>query len=66
MATIRLAVMVSSEPAGATVLVNGNPTGKTTPARLDLAPGKYKITVERDGRQATQDVQVGSGIKVGS
>jgi predicted Ser/Thr protein kinase len=58
------ALMLSSDPPGASVLVNGKPTGKTTPARIDLAPGSYKITVERDGRQASQNVQVGSGISI--
>ena len=32
------------------------------PAQLTLAPGSYKITVEHEGRQATQTVQLGSGI----
>jgi hypothetical protein len=56
------ALMLTSEPRGAHVLVNGKPTGKTTPVRLDLAPGSYKITVELDGRQASHTVQIGGGI----
>ena len=58
------ALMLSSDPPGASVLVDGKPTGKVTPARIDLAPGSYKITVERDGRQASQNVQVTSGISI--
>jgi serine/threonine-protein kinase len=58
------ALMLTSDPPGANVLVNGMPTGKVTPARIDLAPGNYKITIERDGRQATQNVQVTSGISI--
>jgi serine/threonine protein kinase len=55
-------LMLTSIPKGAAVLVNGKPTGKTTPADLTLAPGKYEITVELGGRQSTQTVQIGSGI----
>ncbi len=55
-------LMLTSIPNGAAVLVNGKPTGKTTPAQLTLAPGSYKITVELGGREATQTVQLGSGI----
>ena len=56
--------MLSSDPPGANILVNGKSIGKVTPQRIDLAPGTYKITVERDGRQASQDVKVGSQILV--
>jgi serine/threonine-protein kinase len=55
-------LMLTSDPPGANVLVNGKPTGKVTPARIDLAPGNYMITIERDGRQASQNVHVSSGI----
>jgi hypothetical protein len=54
--------MLTSSPPGATVSVNGKQTGKVTPAQLALAPGNYRITVERDGRQATQNVEVHGGI----
>jgi serine/threonine-protein kinase len=57
-------LMVTSTPAGATVLVNGKATGKTTPAQIALPPGKYNVTIERDGRQATQPVQIGAGISI--
>jgi hypothetical protein len=55
-------LMLTSNPSGATVSVNGRQTGKTTPAQLALTPGSYKITVERDGRQSTQNVEVHGGI----
>jgi serine/threonine protein kinase len=55
-------LMLTSVPSGAAVQVNGKPTGKTTPTQLTLAPGSYKITVDLEGRQATQTVQLGSGI----
>ncbi len=55
-------LLLTSVPSGATVLVDGQSTGKTTPAQLTLAPGSYRITVEREGRQVTQTVQVQGGI----
>jgi serine/threonine-protein kinase len=55
-------LMLTSVPSGAAVLVDGKPTGKTTPAQLTLAPGNYKITIEHEGRQVTQAVQLGSGL----
>ena len=42
--------------------MNGRPTGKTTPAQLTLPPGSYRVTVERDGREATQTVDLRGGI----
>jgi hypothetical protein len=55
-------LMLTSVPQGAKVLVNDKPIGQLTPARIPLAPGSYKITIEHEGRQASQNVQVGSGI----
>jgi serine/threonine protein kinase len=55
-------LMLTSIPKGAAILVNGKPTGKTTPTDLALPPGSYKVTVELAGRQSSQTVQVGSGI----
>ena len=55
-------LMLSSDPNGAAVLVNGQPTGKTTPVQLTLPPGTYRVTVERNGRQATQTVELRSGM----
>ena len=57
-------LMIASDPPGANVLVNGKPIGRRTPTSIDLAPGTYRITVERDGRQHSEDVQVGSEMKV--
>ena len=57
-------LMLSSVPPGASVLVDGKPIEKTTPAEIRLAPGTYQITVEKDGRRSSQAVQMGSGITV--
>jgi len=56
------ALMVSSEPAGAKISVDGNPIAQVTPAQLSLPPGKHTVTVEKDGRQSTQTVEVGAVI----
>ncbi len=55
-------LMLTSVPSGAAVLVNGRPTGKTTPVQLTLPPGSYRVTVERDGHEATQTVELRGGI----
>ena len=57
-------LMLTSVPMGAKVLVNDKPIGQLTPARIPLAPGSYKITVELDGRQASQTVQIGAGMSI--
>jgi hypothetical protein len=55
-------VWLTSEPAGATVMVNGKKIPQLTPAQIQLPPGKYTIAVEKDGRQATKMVEVGTAI----
>ena len=51
-------VMVTSQPQGATILVNGKKLPQLTPAQVSLSPGTYNITVEKDGRQGTRPVEV--------
>jgi serine/threonine-protein kinase len=56
-------LMLTSDPPGAAVLVNGKRNPQVTPAQIQLAPGSYTITVEwKDGRQATRTVQIKDGI----
>jgi serine/threonine-protein kinase len=55
-------LMLSSEPQGAAVLINGRAIGKTTPAQIPLPLGSYQVTVEREGRQASHTVDMRSGI----
>jgi hypothetical protein len=54
-------LMVTSAPGGAAVLVNGKQASETTPAQLHLAPGTYRITVQKDGMQATSTVEIRNG-----
>lgn len=51
-------LMLSSLPEGAAVTVNGKRIAQVTNTQLQLAPGAYRITVEKDGRQATGTVDV--------
>jgi serine/threonine protein kinase len=51
-------LMVSSDPPGATVRINGQLQDQQTPASINLRPGTYTVTVERAGRTETQRVQI--------
>ena len=55
-------LMLTSDPAGATVLVNGRPIPQVTPVQIPLSLGTYTVTVEKDGRQVTEKVEVHNGI----
>jgi serine/threonine protein kinase len=55
-------LMLTSEPQGARVLVDGKPTGQVTPAEIRLRPGSYRITIEKEGKQVSQTVEVRAGI----
>ena len=55
-------LMADQRPSGATVSINGKKMSQLTPAQIPLAPGTYKITVEKDGQQAARTVDVRSGI----
>jgi serine/threonine protein kinase len=56
-------LMLTSDPPGAAVLVNGKKRPQVTPAQIQLTPGSYSITVEwKDGKQATRTVQIKDGI----
>jgi hypothetical protein len=56
-------LMLTSDPAGAAVLVNGKRQPQVTPAQIQLPPGSYSVTVEwKDGKQATRTVQIKDGI----
>lgn len=56
-------LMLTSDPIGAAVLVDGKRQPQVTPAQIQLAPGSYSITVEwKDGKQATRTVQIKDGI----
>ena len=51
-------LMLSSVPEGAAVTVNGKRIPQVTNTQLQLAPGSYRITVEKDGRQGAGTVDI--------
>ena len=52
-------LMVLSTPPGATILLNDQTQKAVTPATLRLAPGKYKLSLRREGaRDLTQEIEV--------
>ena len=62
MRTITGTLMLSSEPRGAAISVDGKKIAMVTPAQIALTPGVYTITIEKDGRHATERVEIKSGI----
>jgi serine/threonine protein kinase len=42
-------IEIKSEPKGAQVTVNGTPLQKTTPVEIQVEPGNYDITIQKDG-----------------
>jgi len=49
-------VSVTSEPAGADIDIDGNATGKVTPARVPVKPGEHRIVVRLNGYRSAQVV----------
>jgi hypothetical protein len=45
-------LLVTSEPAGADVFINGDKQSGQTPVRLPLAPGKYNLVLRMPGYEA--------------
>ena len=42
-------IEIKSEPKGAQVTINGTPLQKTTPLEVQVEPGNYDITIQKDG-----------------
>jgi hypothetical protein len=55
-------LMLTTEPPGATVTVDGRKIEKVTPTQISLALGSYSVTVEKDGHRATERVEIKNGI----
>jgi len=57
---------IRSNPKGAEVLVNGNPTGKKTPVKTSSPVGTYTITLRLEGfKPITRTIQVTKGQTTG-
>jgi hypothetical protein len=55
-------LMLTSDPAGAAISVDGKRIDQLTPAQIPLALGVYSIMIEKGGRQATEQVEIKSGM----
>ena len=55
-------LMLSSDPAGASILVNGQLVTQVTPAVLSLKPGSYSVSVEKNGVSKTERVDLGDNL----
>ena len=42
-------IEIKSEPKGAQVTINGTPLQKSTPVEIQVEPGSYDITIQKDG-----------------
>ncbi len=40
---------IKSEPKGAQILINGAPFARATPVEIQLEPGNYDITLQKEG-----------------
>jgi hypothetical protein len=55
----KVSVSVSSDPAGARIVLDGQDTGRTTPADLsELAPGRHEVTLQLAGYAETKEALV--------
>ncbi len=52
---------LSSEPAGASITINGRKYSQVTNAQIALPPGAYTVTLEKNGKHATDHVNVQNG-----
>jgi serine/threonine protein kinase len=55
-------LMLTSVPPGASVLVNGRRIEQVTPVQIPLAVGSYTITLDKDGKQVSEKVEIRNGI----
>jgi hypothetical protein len=54
-------LMLSTEPRGATIQIDGKAMPQTTPAQIPLAPGRHTVTVQINGKTASRTVEVQNG-----
>ena len=51
-------LMVNTLPAGTQILLNGQLQKDRSPTVLKVTPGKYKLTLRREGREHSRDIEV--------
>jgi serine/threonine-protein kinase len=56
---------IRTQPKGAQIMINGTPFSKTTPVDIQLEPGNYNITLQKDGyKPVRKSVTVTLGDKL--
>jgi hypothetical protein len=48
-------IEIKTEPKGAEVIINGTALQKTTPVEIQVEPGNYDITLQKDGYQPVHE-----------
>jgi len=52
-------LIITSEPKGASILINGKPSARVTPTELNLLPGDYTLDLELEGYEPyTEEVKL--------
>jgi hypothetical protein len=51
-------LMLTSNPPGASIRINGDLIPRLTPAEIPLKPGSYSVTVEKDGATRTERIDL--------
>jgi serine/threonine-protein kinase len=54
-------LMLTTDPSGADVTVDGRPTGYSTPVRISLQAGAHRIAVQKGNAQASDVVEIRNG-----
>jgi serine/threonine-protein kinase len=54
-------LMLTSDPSGLSVIVDGRSTGYQTPVRMTLPAGPHYVTVDRSGTRASGAIQIRNG-----
>ena len=59
--TLAGTLMISSDPPGASITLNGQSTSKVTPSQFNLPPGTYNVRLEKNGLQKSISVDIKNG-----
>jgi hypothetical protein len=59
--TLAGTLMISSDPPGAAITLNGQSTSKVTPSQFNLPPGTYNVGLEKNGLQKSISVDIKNG-----
>ena len=54
-------LMLTSDPEGASVSIDGKPTYQFTPLRITLPPGPHEVSIEKNGLRTSDTVDIESG-----